>query len=132
MLNLIVVLAVGMGVAAATGSRLLAGAWLALVIGAAVLFGTRFAYRLEADEHEVRWRTLLRRGRVPAGAVRALRPSRLVPPVLVLDCDWVTGPLVGVGPGFEAFVAGLELRCPQVRVDLGPWEDRSEPDRGTR
>lgn len=119
----------------AGGSADLAVGVAALVAAAALtwLFGTRFAHTVTVGvDGDLRWRSLLRRGRLDVATMRRVRPARFEKTMLVLEGPAGRGPFVAGGQGLAAFVDALRAARPDLPIELGRWAGRLETAEGDR
>lgn len=98
----------------AIGALALAGA-----IGLTWLFGARFAHTVTLDGDLLIWRSLLRRGQVPLGALRRLRPTRFEKTMVVIEGPNGRGPFVAGGAGIEPLLEALRAARADLPVELG-------------
>jgi hypothetical protein len=88
------------------------GAWL----WNAYWFLLRVCTEVEVDDRTVRWRTPLRRGSVPVGAVRSVRPSRFGSQLAVVDLDGAPSLYVIVRYGFAGLTDALRAAAPHADI----------------
>jgi len=97
-------------------------AWLAVLVAVSVWVPLRGCVRVDLDGGELRWRTLLRSGRVPLADVVGLDRFRLGRGAQLLRLR--SGPTLVVLTrcGFRSFAAELAARAPDAEVTVpGTW-----------
>ncbi|MDQ1541895.1 MAG: hypothetical protein QOH29_2621 [Actinomycetota bacterium] len=97
--------------------------WIAAVVWNAYWFLLRVAYRVDLQDHELRWRAPLKSGTIPLDTLREIRPSRMSSNVELFEWDGGRPLIVFAMKGLRDFCAVIQAATPHVGVRFG-WQAR--------
>ena len=108
------------------------GVWLAIFAWSGYWLLFRLCYRLELDDHLLRWYTPLRQGDLPLSDLREIAPSRVGSKLQVLRTSRGESIPVALRKGFATFASAVNKAAPHVHVRLGRQARLAErmPGRG--
>jgi hypothetical protein len=90
--------------------------WLAALGWNAYWWLLRMCTLLAVDDHDLRWRTLVRGGTIPLTAVRAVGRSRLGSQFATIHLDGTSSLQVPVHLGFARLTTALKSAAPHIDI----------------